>query len=211
MIQVHVTEYHLCNRRFPKPRLLRDFPQAAIFIGATFSLSHTMPHNCCVPLCRKKGYRTVTIAGKQAKVTYHNFPSESNRSKRKQWIHAIRRDVGKHFKPGKWTKICSLHFKETDFYNFWGSYRTLREDAIPSSSINTQVIKHFKEINKCIRMTMVLKEQRQLFQSTKQSILFTLPAYISPLIISIAICRLINVRLKYICFYNNTLDYISVV
>ena len=74
----------------------------------------------------------MTIAGKQAKVTYHNFPSESNRSKRKQWIHAIRRDVGKHFKPGKWTKICSLHFKETDFYNFWGSYRTLKEDSIPS-------------------------------------------------------------------------------
>ena len=74
----------------------------------------------------------MTIAGKQAKVTYHSFPSESNRAKRKQWIHAIRRDVGKHFKPGKWTKICSLHFKETDFYNFWGSYRTLREDSIPS-------------------------------------------------------------------------------
>ena len=74
----------------------------------------------------------MTITGKQAKVTYHSFPSESNRAKRKQWIHAIRRDVGKHFKPGKWTKICSLHFKETDFYNFWGSYRTLREDSIPS-------------------------------------------------------------------------------
>ena len=74
----------------------------------------------------------MTIASKQAKVTYHSFPSESNRAKRKQWIHAIRRDVGKHFKPGKWTKICSLHFKETDFYNFWGSYRTLREDSIPS-------------------------------------------------------------------------------
>ena len=74
----------------------------------------------------------MTISGKQAKVTYHKFPSESNRSKRKQWIRAIRRDVGKHFKPGKWTKICSLHFKETDFYNFWGGYRTLREDSVPS-------------------------------------------------------------------------------
>ena len=43
----------------------------------------------------------------------------------------IRRDVGKYFRPGKWTKICSLHFKPTDFYNYWSSYRTLREDAVP--------------------------------------------------------------------------------
>ena len=44
-----------------------------------------------------------------------------------RFIHA-----GEHFKPGKWTKICSLHFLTTDFYNFWGTYRTLREDAVPS-------------------------------------------------------------------------------
>ena len=37
--------------------------------------------------------------------------------------------TGQHFKPGKWTKICSLHFSPSDFYN---SYRTLREDAVPS-------------------------------------------------------------------------------
>ena len=74
----------------------------------------------------------MTIVGKQAKVSYHNFPSESNCSKMKQWICAIRRDVGKHFKPGKWTKICSLHFKGTDFCNFWGGYRTLRENSVLS-------------------------------------------------------------------------------
>ena len=122
------------NRGFPK---LRHTKLIVIVTPCRhFDWGHryivTMPHNCCVPLCRKKGYRTVTISGKQAKVTYHKFPSESNRSKRKQWIRAIRRDVGKHFKPGKWTKICSLHFKETDFYNFWGGYRTLREDSVPS-------------------------------------------------------------------------------
>ncbi|XP_065893744.1 uncharacterized protein [Dysidea avara] len=44
----------------------------------------------------------------------------------------MRRDVGNHFKPGQWTKICSLHFLPTDFYNFFGEYRTLREDAVPS-------------------------------------------------------------------------------
>ena len=25
-----------------------------------------------------------------------------------QWIHAIWRDVGKNFRPGRWTKICLL-------------------------------------------------------------------------------------------------------
>lgn len=55
-----------------------------------------MPHNCCVPLCKKKGYRAVTIDGKEVKVTYHNFPSESSTSRSKlrmQWICAIRQDV----------------------------------------------------------------------------------------------------------------------
>ena len=69
------------NRRFPKPRPLQDFPQIAILFGATITII-SMPHNCCVPLCRKKGYRTVTIDGKQAKVTFHNFPSEKNRLKK---------------------------------------------------------------------------------------------------------------------------------
>ncbi len=94
----------------------------------------SMPHNCCVPDCCKKGYRSATIDGKEAKVTFHTFPPDNsaNRSKRRQWIHAIRRDVGKYFKPSKWTKICSLHFKPTDFYNYWSGYRTLTEDAVPS-------------------------------------------------------------------------------
>ena len=30
--------------------------------------------------------------------------------------------IGKHFQPGKWTKI----------YNFWGTYRTLRKGVVPS-------------------------------------------------------------------------------
>ena len=90
-----------------------------------------MPHNCCVPLCKKKGYRAVTIDGKEVKVTYHNFPSESSTSRSKlrmQWICAIRQDVSKNFRPGRWMKICLLHFRETNFYNFYSGYRTLRED-----------------------------------------------------------------------------------
>jgi len=93
-----------------------------------------MLHNCCVPQCRKKGYHSVTIDKKEAKVTFHMFPPNisANRTKRSQWIHAIWCDVSKYFKPGKWTKICSLHFRPADFYNYWSSYRALREDAVLS-------------------------------------------------------------------------------
>ena len=63
-----------------------------------------MPHGCCVPLCRGKGYRTVNIDGKNVKVTIHKFPEVSERRGKKQkqenvelkrkWLHAIQRDVG---------------------------------------------------------------------------------------------------------------------
>ena len=68
---------------------------------------------CIVYLwCHKKRYHSVIVDGKEAKVTFHKFPPEYL-AKRRQWTQAIRRDVGKYFRPGKWTKICSLHFKPT--------------------------------------------------------------------------------------------------
>ena len=54
-----------------------------------------MPHNCCVPLCSKKGYRTVVVDGKETKVTFHQLPDATKSELRKRWIIAIRRDVGK--------------------------------------------------------------------------------------------------------------------
>ena len=50
-----------------------------------------MPHNCCVPQCHKRGYRSLTIDGIEAKVSFHTFPHDSlaNRTKRRQWIYAI--------------------------------------------------------------------------------------------------------------------------
>ena len=36
-----------------------------------------MPHNSCVPLCCKKEYRTVVVDGKEAKVTFHNYPDQA--------------------------------------------------------------------------------------------------------------------------------------
>ena len=50
-----------------------------------------MPTHGCVALCRKFYRDKVT----GAKISYLRFPLEENL--RKQWIHAVRRDMGKNF------------------------------------------------------------------------------------------------------------------
>lgn len=62
---------------------------------------------CCLPLCSSE-------YGKDTSISFHEFPTEKERQS--AWLHAIRRDVGKNFavKP-KITKVCGLHFKESDY------------------------------------------------------------------------------------------------
>ena len=74
-----------------------------------------MPTNCCVPLCTKKGYRD----------------ENGDKIWRKKWIHAIRRDVGEHFEIKDTTKVCSRHFRDSDFVKTLSSQRGLRADAVP--------------------------------------------------------------------------------
>ena len=62
---------------------------------------------CCVPGCSSDGTFQKGLA-------FHEFPTE--KSLRKSWIHAIRRDVGPHFQIVRGsTKICSLDFREEDY------------------------------------------------------------------------------------------------
>ena len=66
-----------------------------------------MPSFCCVPGCSSDGTFQKGLA-------FHEFPTE--KSLRKSWIHAIRRDVGPHFQIVRGsTKVCSLHFREEDY------------------------------------------------------------------------------------------------
>ena len=60
---------------------------------------------CCVPLCNQKG----TTGPNGEKVGFFSIPTDT--SLRAQWLHAIRRDTGKHFTITDSTKVCSLHFK----------------------------------------------------------------------------------------------------
>ena len=63
---------------------------------------------CCVPLCSQKG----TTGPKGEKVGFFSIPTE--KCFREQWLHAIRRDTGKHFSIIDSTKVCPLHFKEEE-------------------------------------------------------------------------------------------------
>jgi hypothetical protein len=54
-------------------------------------------------------------------VSFHQFPDDEHL--RAKWIKAIKRDVGPLFSIGRYTKVCSLHFKQADFYSGCASKR----------------------------------------------------------------------------------------
>ena len=85
-----------------------------------------MPSHCCVPLCSEQGYRL----SNGEKVSYFNFPKD--KTSRKQWIHAIRRDEGTFFKIHDKTKVCSLHFKSGNLKKFLNGRVFVQEGKIPS-------------------------------------------------------------------------------
>ena len=86
----------------------------------------SMPSHCCVPECTQRGYQS----NDGGKVSFFNFPKAL--IKRKQWIHAIRRDEGKEFQINEKTKVCSLHFKSTDLKKSLNGRIHPLPDAVPS-------------------------------------------------------------------------------
>lgn len=84
-----------------------------------------MPQNCCVPHCTKKLYRD---GGN--KISFHKFPREL--TVKREWIRAIRRDVGRDFTINEHTRVCSRHFKKEDFVRTLAGRRMLSDTAVPS-------------------------------------------------------------------------------
>ena len=83
--------------------------------------------NCCVPLCNQRG----TVDPNKKIVGFFNFPKDPNL--RAQWLQKIRRDVGTKFKLTEITKVCSLHFRESEIKKGLGGKRTsLDITAVPS-------------------------------------------------------------------------------
>ena len=85
-----------------------------------------MPMHCCVPKFTKKGYRE----DDGSKVSYFLFPTK--KMLRKKWIHAIRREEGKHFEIKTSTKVCSRHFRKNDLKKSLVGKIYLRLGAVPS-------------------------------------------------------------------------------
>ena len=82
---------------------------------------------CCVPLCSQKG----STGPNGEKVGFFSIPAEKDL--REQWLHAIRRDTGKHFSVTEATKVCSLHFKKEEVKKSLGIGRFSYVDgAVPS-------------------------------------------------------------------------------
>ena len=65
------------------------------------------------------------------KISYFIFPTD--KSQRKQWTHAIRRDEGKNVQISGSTKVCSRHFKTEDFQrSLSGSKINLKPGVVPT-------------------------------------------------------------------------------
>ena len=104
--------------------LMRQFPDCLISLG--MSLSSNI--NCCVLLCNQRG--TVDANGKR--VGFFNFPKDPNL--RAQWLQKIQRDVGTKFKLTEITKVCSLHFCESEIKKGLGGKKmTVDITAVPRS------------------------------------------------------------------------------
>ena len=86
-----------------------------------------MPTNCCVPLCTKKDKRDKETG---EKISFFRFPEEENL--KKQWIHAIRRDVGPKFSINQGTWVCSKHFRGEDLQRSLSGKVSPRTGAVPS-------------------------------------------------------------------------------
>lgn len=78
---------------------------------------------CCVPECNSKNKTNTN--GDKTDLTFHRFPLDTDtmtvitklgnkevRSRRDVWIQSlnINKEVGQH------TRVCSLHFKESDYF-----------------------------------------------------------------------------------------------
>ena len=85
-----------------------------------------MPQNCSVPGCKKKVYVENGI-----KISFHIFPEE--RKLFMKWIVVIRSDLSRHFQVTTHARVCSRHFKPSDYLpSLAGRKRTLKPTAVPS-------------------------------------------------------------------------------
>ena len=82
-----------------------------------------------MPECNQKGYKDE----KDEKISYFNFPTDKTR--RKQWLRAIRRDDGKDFRVTEKTKVCSRHFWSSNLKKSLNGRVYVNDNVVPSRFI----------------------------------------------------------------------------
>ena len=93
-------------------------------VGKTKKRRWPTGYYCAVPLCSNR-------SGVRADLSYHRFLTNTER--RKRWVQAIRRDIGKNFAISSNTRVCSAHFTEKDYRRTDGmGLLRLVEGAVPS-------------------------------------------------------------------------------
>ena len=64
------------------------------------------------------------------KISFHTFPDDEGVFR--QWIVAIRRDIGVNFQVTQNSRVCSRHFKPSDYIrSLTGHKKTLKTSAVP--------------------------------------------------------------------------------
>lgn len=112
-------------KRFLLLRLGHNTPQFRPFTTNCFETK--VPTHCCVLGSSKKGYRNRD----GTKRSFFKFPID-NLQMKKKWLHAIRRDEGKHFKVAQHTKVCCLHFRQGDIVKTLAGKNYLKAGVVPS-------------------------------------------------------------------------------
>ena len=74
--------------------------------------------------------RKRSIGRKTGRSSFHKFPK--NKDLLAAWIRAVRKDVGRHFRISSHTRVCSRHFKDSDFQSTLAGRRTLHPTAVSS-------------------------------------------------------------------------------
>ncbi|XP_029344022.1 THAP domain-containing protein 1-like isoform X1 [Acyrthosiphon pisum] len=93
------------------------------------------------------GFDCTSSSDVRKDLSFHKFPLKE-KERLQQWVHAVRR---KDFKPTSSSTLCSLHFKETDFYSAVVSgKKMLKKSAVPTV------------FNFPIHLTTKIKERRIL-------------------------------------------------
>ena len=64
------------------------------------------------------------------KISYFKFPND--KTLKKKWLHAIRREEGKYFKISNATTVCSRHFREDDYRKTLCGRWYLKSNVVPS-------------------------------------------------------------------------------